>query len=112
MPRRTELDPMLVQIGSTIRRLRREKCLSLDALSERTGMNKGHLSSIEAGKVSVTFLLAIRIARALDVSVADLAPSAPQSEASAKPGEPEVNHDRLPEEKGSGKGRGGGHRAA
>ncbi|MBI4602937.1 MAG: helix-turn-helix transcriptional regulator [Planctomycetes bacterium] len=68
--------------GSRLRTLRKGKGLTLDALEELSGVSKGFLSKIEAGKASPSVEVARRIARALEVSVSDLlGEEGPQEEA-------------------------------
>jgi transcriptional regulator with XRE-family HTH domain len=61
-----------VSVGSTIRRIRKDKGLSLDALSQLAGITTSTLSRIETGKISATFDRIQEIAAALELGVADL----------------------------------------
>ena len=58
--------------GLRVRRLRKARGLTLDALSELTGVSKSVLSKIENGKVSSPISTFSRICSALDVSLGDL----------------------------------------
>ena len=51
-----------------MRDLRRELGTSLDQLSKKTDISKGHLSSIECGFASITIETIQRIAKGLDLS--------------------------------------------
>lgn len=82
MPARKEPHERLIPIGQRIRALRKAAGLTLEDLATRIEepglrrcgeMAKGHLSNIEHGRVSIEFVTAIGIARALGVSVAELA---------------------------------------
>jgi transcriptional regulator with XRE-family HTH domain len=56
-----------------MRRLRRKKGLSQEAVAERAALDAKHYQAIEAGHTNVTFASLLGIARALGVKVADLA---------------------------------------
>ncbi|MEW6306072.1 MAG: helix-turn-helix transcriptional regulator [Verrucomicrobiota bacterium] len=64
-------------IGERIRRIRRGKNLSLDALAKSAGISKGNLSKIESIAGNPTLETLLKIARALGVSAADLIPCKP-----------------------------------
>lgn len=57
-----------------VRELRRERGWSLDELSQRTGVSKSHLSSVERGMKSPTIAIARKIAEVLGVSLDRLFP--------------------------------------
>lgn len=59
-------------IGETVRRLRRERHLSLDELAAQTGLSASFLSAIERGKSDVSLKRLARIGRAFDLDVAAL----------------------------------------
>ncbi|MDI1477240.1 helix-turn-helix transcriptional regulator [Polyangium sp. y55x31] len=67
MPRRTTPDPISAKIGARIRELRAERVMTLIELAEVSGLNKGHLSSIEQGLVRINFTTLVQLARALGV---------------------------------------------
>ena len=69
------------RIGKRIAALRKLSGLSQEQLAERAGLQRTHVSRIEAGKYAVTFETIQAIAEALgmtvdiiDTSLADLAP--------------------------------------
>ena len=69
------------RIGLRIVALRKLAGLTQEQLSERAGLQRSHISKIEAGKYAVTFETIQAIAEALgmtvdivDTSIADLAP--------------------------------------
>ncbi len=59
-----------MNLGERIKRVRREKGLTLKALESRAGVSAAHLSEIERGVTSPTFGSLVRIARALAKSTA------------------------------------------
>lgn len=62
-----ELNPLV--LANMFRELRMKKNLTLSALAEKTGMEKGQLSKIENGKFNLTLATINRIASALDAKV-------------------------------------------
>ncbi|MFA6967082.1 helix-turn-helix domain-containing protein [Bosea sp. (in: a-proteobacteria)] len=63
------------EIGAGLRRLRRERSLSLVDLAARTHLSIGFLSQIERGKSSPTLRALVTMADALGVGLADLFPA-------------------------------------
>ncbi|MDQ2626978.1 MAG: XRE family transcriptional regulator [Actinomycetota bacterium] len=55
-----------------VRNVRRQQGLTLEALAERTGLTKSYLSKIERSRSTPSIATAIKVARALDVDVAQL----------------------------------------
>ena len=72
MPRLSMPDPFAATVGQRIYALRREKQLTIEQLANRTGVSKGHLSSIENGLVPMRLQTAIKVARGLDLKLVDL----------------------------------------
>jgi transcriptional regulator with XRE-family HTH domain len=64
------------QIGAGLRRLRRERSLSLVDLAARTHLSIGFLSQIERGKSSPTLRALVSMADALGIGLGDLFPPA------------------------------------
>jgi transcriptional regulator with XRE-family HTH domain len=61
------------RFGRTIRRLREAKGLTQATLAQRVGLTREHLLRIEGGTTNLpTLAAAIRLAKALDVTVNDL----------------------------------------
>jgi transcriptional regulator with XRE-family HTH domain len=58
------------QVGSQIRRRRRERGLTLSQVSEATGLNVGYLSQVENDKASPSLETLAALAEALDVPIA------------------------------------------
>ncbi|TVQ98118.1 MAG: XRE family transcriptional regulator [Spirochaetaceae bacterium] len=59
-------------IGQNIKRLRKEQQMTLDMLSEKSGVSKAMLSQIEAQKVNPTVATVWKIARGLEVDLDSL----------------------------------------
>lgn len=73
----------MMTLGHRIRHYRNEAGLTLDALGERVGVAASYLSLIENGKREPRLALLDDLARALDVTVADLLDTRPPSERAA-----------------------------
>lgn len=69
-------------LAKTIRRLREERKIAQEELAYRAGLSTGSLSRIERGRASPTWTTVGRIARALGLSVAELAAAAEHGEES------------------------------
>ncbi|HEU4412270.1 MAG TPA: helix-turn-helix transcriptional regulator [Polyangiaceae bacterium] len=59
-------------MGALVKRLRKECEFTFDAFVEETGLGRGYISELERGLVVPTIHSLAKIARALDVTVADL----------------------------------------
>lgn len=68
MPRRTKSTPYTRSFGAKMRELRLELGMSLDQLSKKTGIGKGHLSTIEQGFAAITTETIERIAKGLELA--------------------------------------------
>jgi transcriptional regulator with XRE-family HTH domain len=68
---RSEPDPTARRIGATIRRLRTERGISFDAFVEETGLGRGYISELERGLVVPTVTSLRKVARVLEVTMAD-----------------------------------------
>jgi transcriptional regulator with XRE-family HTH domain len=60
------------KVGQNILKIRSRKKLTLNALSERSGISKGMLSQIESEKANPTVATVWKIARGLNVSLNDV----------------------------------------
>ena len=60
------------EFGELVRRLRQEQGYSQEEFSFRAGLHQTYVSSVERGERNVTIQTADRIARALDITLADL----------------------------------------
>ena len=63
---------MLRSLGKRIRELRRERGYSQEKLAELADVHENHVRRIERGEANPSFLVLIRIARAVGISVSDL----------------------------------------
>ena len=55
-----------------LRAVRRQRGLTLESLAEQTGLTKSYLSKIERRQSTPSIAVALKVARALDVDVAQL----------------------------------------
>lgn len=65
-------DPLAARIGQRIRQLRSESEFPFDAFVEETGLGRGYVSELERGLVVPGVGTLSRVARALEVTLADL----------------------------------------
>lgn len=61
-----------MRVEILLRDIRKEKNITLDELSKKTGMSKGHLSKIERRETEPTITSLARIALALNVDITRL----------------------------------------
>lgn len=71
-PRQVDIASTEAAVGKRIRAWRRQRDMTLDALAETTGVSKGYLSRLEAGKKAPSIATVMKLSRALDVSVGAL----------------------------------------
>jgi len=62
----------LVQLGQAVRHFRKAIGFSQEDLADRTEIHRTYIGGIERGERNPTFLMIIRIARALEVSASEL----------------------------------------
>ncbi len=62
----------LITLGKRIKKLRLEKKISQTEIAYRCGFDKSNYNTIESGKRNPTILSLLKIAKALEVSLADL----------------------------------------
>ena len=74
---------MIIELGKCIVERRQAKGLFQKDLAQRAGMSAGQLCLIESGRVSPTFNMVERIARALDTDIPGLLTAAPDQTADA-----------------------------
>jgi len=67
-----EVQALLRQVGTTVRRLRLERGWSQDALSDRSGLHRAHIGEIERGETNVTLQTLKTLADTLKVRMTDL----------------------------------------
>ncbi len=59
-------------VGARIRALRKERAFSFDAFVEETQLGRGYVSELERGLVVPSLTALAKVARALELTVADL----------------------------------------
>ena len=64
--------PALHKLGLTVRQYRLALGLSQEKLAEQTGLHRTYIGGIERGERNVSVKNLLKVARALDVTVADL----------------------------------------
>jgi transcriptional regulator with XRE-family HTH domain len=69
---RTKPDALAKAVGARVRKLRDEKGWNFDAFVEECGLGRGYVSELERGMVVPTVTSLAKLARALEVTVADL----------------------------------------
>ena len=67
-----EKDKFLIQLGSRIREIRKQKGMTQEHLSNVSDIEKANLSRIESGSTNPTVLTLHKICNAFGVSVTDL----------------------------------------
>ena len=65
-------DPLALRIGTRVKKLRQKAAYTFDAFVEETGLGRGYISELERGLVVPTVGALSRVAKALDVTLADL----------------------------------------
>lgn len=65
-------DPILIAIGSAIRRARQAYPLSQEELALKADIDRSHLGRIERGDNNVAILTLVRIAQAMDMALVQL----------------------------------------
>lgn len=61
-------DPRLVAFGERVRKLRKEKGLSQEALADLAGIERSYMGHIERGDQNITLIKIFQIAEALEKS--------------------------------------------
>lgn len=72
MSRRAKRSPEGEKFGEIVRRLRKERDLSQEALAERASLAADYVGFIERGENVPTLTVILKIARALKVSASEL----------------------------------------
>ncbi len=67
----------LKQFGETVREIRKQRNLSQEEFAEKCGLHRTYIGGIERGERNVSLLNIIKMAQALDVTVADLVKGLP-----------------------------------
>ena len=64
--------PLSIELGDRLRARREARGLTQERLGEIAGFHRTYIGTVEQGKVQVSFVAVARIAKALDVSLAEL----------------------------------------
>ena len=67
-----KVDPELLPLGREVRRLRKERGLSQEALADAAGLHTNYVGGIERGEHNVGIKALFALARGLGVSPAEL----------------------------------------
>lgn len=67
----------LKQFGEIVREIRKQRNLSQEEFAEKCGLHRTYIGGIERGERNVSLLNIIKMAQALDVTVADLVKGLP-----------------------------------
>lgn len=65
-------DPVLLSLGSAIRRIRLSKDISQEKLALLASVDRSYVGQVERGDNNVAILTLARLASALDISIAEL----------------------------------------
>ncbi len=68
---------MLVRFGARLRSARKAKGMSQEALSLASGFSRNTISDIELGKVNSSLESVLRLATAINITMAELMPDYP-----------------------------------
>ncbi len=60
------------KLGARVRKLRRERALTLEALAERSGVSRAMISKLERGEKNPTLVVAAKVAEGLGVTLSQL----------------------------------------
>jgi transcriptional regulator with XRE-family HTH domain len=69
---RTAASPQLVAFGRTVRKARRDRDLSQEALADEAGLSAKHIGEIERANKDPRLTTVLRIARALELRTSEL----------------------------------------
>jgi transcriptional regulator with XRE-family HTH domain len=64
--------PALAKLGHAVQRYRQAQGLSQEKLAERAGLHRTYIGGIERGLRNVSFLNLLKLAHALDMTLAEL----------------------------------------
>lgn len=69
---RNRQSPSLVALGSTLKRLRKRRGISQEKLALLAEVDRSYIGQVERGDNNVALLTLVKLAAALEVSLADL----------------------------------------
>lgn len=64
-------DPMLLQLGKYLRKVREQRGWSQEELAFKCGLHRTYVGAVERGEYNVTILTLRKITRRLQISLAD-----------------------------------------
>lgn len=67
-----DFNDLLYGIGSEVRRIRKEKNISIEKLSFSSGLSKNYISDFENGRRNATLKVLVKICTALEMELLDL----------------------------------------
>ncbi len=79
MPSETTAAHVPELVGRRVRAARGSRAWTLDQLAEHSGVSRRMIVNVESGSSNASIAILLRLARALDVTLADLVSEAPQS---------------------------------
>ncbi|SEP91980.1 transcriptional regulator, XRE family with cupin sensor [Streptomyces sp. yr375] len=88
-------DEVLAEVGPRLRRIRKEREVTLAALSESTGISVSTLSRLESGLRKPSLELLLPIAQAHEVPLDELVGAPPVGDPRVRPAKPLVRHGRT-----------------
>lgn len=80
----TLLPDVLVRFGDRLREVRLRADVSQEKLAELAGLHRTYVSSVERGLRNISLVNIDKLARALDVAMADLMPAKPPAPAAGQ----------------------------
>ncbi len=69
---RDRQDPILVAVGSTIRRIRLSKNISQEELAHLAGVDRSYMGAVERGDNNVALLRLAQVANALEIPLSKM----------------------------------------
>ncbi|WP_119067040.1 helix-turn-helix domain-containing protein [Rubrobacter indicoceani] len=73
-----DVSRMLAEVGPKVRRARSERGMTLEGLSEASGVSVGHLSRLESGGRQPSLATLLNVAAGLEVSISELVEERPR----------------------------------
>ncbi len=63
---------ILINLGNQLKKIRKERGLTQEALAEKVGIHPTYIGKLESGKNNVSVKMLFKISRALKVKLADI----------------------------------------
>jgi len=71
-PLNNEQKEELIRLGDKIRKIRHDKCLSLQEVADRIGKDRQSIQRIEKGKFNPSYIYLLEICKGLEVDITSL----------------------------------------